>query len=172
MFQTEEMVLYGHYGVCKIADIRTELFGREKKCYYVLKPIEDATTTLYCPVELGGKKFRQMLSRETICAMMDDLSECTDAWIAEDHARQEHFQEILRTGDQAQILRMYRMLYTHREHCRRTGRKFHAVDQKLMKEAEGMLCSEFSYVLQLRHDAVLPLLSGKTKLAEIRRACR
>lgn len=161
MFSVNDTIMYGNYGVCRIADIRPEKFGREERMYYVLKPAEDQTSTIYCPVDIDREKFRRLLSAEEIYALVDAVPTFEEEWIEDDQERQAKFQETLRHGDHEALVRLVRTLYAHREARRRSGRKFHNADQKIMKEAEGILCSEFAHVLHLRQEEVLPFIVGK-----------
>lgn len=161
MFSVNDMIMYGNYGVCRIADIRPEKFGREERMYYVLKPAEDQTSTIYCPVDIDREKFRRLLSAEEIYALVDAAPTFEEEWIEDDQERQAKFQETLRHGNHEALVRLVRTLYAHREARRRSGRKFHSADQKIMKEAEGILCSEFAHVLHLRQEEVLPFIVGK-----------
>lgn len=50
MLSIHDAILYGNYGVCQIVDIRQENFCQKGTLYYVLSPIDDPHSTIYCPV--------------------------------------------------------------------------------------------------------------------------
>lgn len=163
MFGINDTIMYGSYGVCRIVDIRPEQFSLETRVYYVLKPVQDETSTIYCPVEGGEKKFRHLLSVNEIYELVASIPKMEAEWIEDDQQRQEKFQDILRHGDHASLMKLVKTLYTQREKQRSAGKKFHNADQKLMKEAEGVLYSEFAHVLHIRPDEVVPFIAGRLK---------
>ena len=54
MLSIHDAILYGNYGVCRIVDIRRENFCKQNTLYYVLTPIDDPHSIIYCPVETGA----------------------------------------------------------------------------------------------------------------------
>ena len=66
MYKVNDTIMYGTQGICRIVEIAEKDFMGTKKEYYVLKPIGDASATLYAPVNNAKKetKMRRILSEE------------------------------------------------------------------------------------------------------------
>ena len=56
---------------------------------------------------------------------------------------------------------MIRELYIHKQKQLKNGKKMHLSDEQLMKEAERLLYSEFSLVLNIRADEVPKFISSR-----------
>ena len=80
-------------------------------------------------------------------------------WIIDDNERKEHYRTILSSGNRLEILNMIRELYIHKQEQLKNGKKMHLSDEQLMKEAERLLYSEFSLVLNIRADEVPKFIS-------------
>lgn len=166
MFQVNDTVMYGHSGVCRIVDIRTENFSGEDRLYYVLKPAGNDSSTIYCPVDCDKIPIRRLLSIEEIHALIRALPESEIEWIDNDQLRRERYTEILRRGECLELARLIRTLFLHREKLRQTGKKFHQTDEKLLKEAEKALHGELAHVLHIDPEEVAPFIMGELRERE------
>ena len=166
MFQINDTVMYGNSGVCKIMDIRPEKFGDEEILYYILKPMDDKNSKIYCPVNSDKLKLRKLLSQSEIFEIIQAMPDTEIEWIENDQLRKTKFGEILKSGDHIELVKLIKALYLHKEQQKQTGKKFHAIDEKMMKEAEKMLHSEFAHVLQIKEEDVLAFIMGKLDDAE------
>ena len=76
MFAAGDYISYGRNGVCLVEGV-TEMFApgsKQKKSYYVLKPVYGANSTIYCPVEVGkGLSRRPILTRDEAGALVSDM---------------------------------------------------------------------------------------------------
>lgn len=161
MFQINDTVMYGHSGVCRIVDIRRENFSGKDVLYYVLKPVGNEASTIYCPVDSDKIHIRRLLSIEEIHALVRALPESGIDWIDNDQQRREQYTQILRDGDCLQLMRLIRTLFLHRQQLLKAGRKFHQADEKLLKEAEKVLHGEFAHVLQIAPEEVAAFIMGE-----------
>lgn len=71
MFFKNDIIRYGAYGVCKIADIAEKNLNGVPIEYYVLKPIYNDTSTIYVPLHnhrlsLSKKGYRCVKYTRTI----------------------------------------------------------------------------------------------------------
>ena len=89
MFQINDMVMYGMHGVCKIEDITMKEFMGTPKEYYVLKPINDSTATLYVPMHnekvLG--KMRKILSEQEVHHLIESMPQKETIWFKNENFR-------------------------------------------------------------------------------------
>jgi CarD family transcriptional regulator len=161
LFAKGDMVLYGNLGVCQVQDIRPRQFGEREVLYYVLKPEEDETSTIYCPVASDKIRMRRLLSREEVLDLIRTMPDTEAEWIQNDQTRQEKFREALKDGTRRDLVKLIKTLHMHRTWCGKAGKKFHAADKKIMEEAESLLYGEFAHVLQIRPCDVLPFIMGE-----------
>lgn len=166
MFQVNDTVMYGSSGVCKISEICAKKFGSNEVLYYVLKPLYDENSTIYCPVDSPKLKIRELLSVNEIYQLIQEMPDAQTAWIDNEQKRKEKFSKIIKEGDHRELIRLIRALYFNREEKHRSGKKFYLSDERMMKEAETILHEEFAHVLNIQIEDVVPFIMGELQKQE------
>lgn len=151
MFQVNDKVSYGVYGVCTVTELTQKKFNGEWIDYYVLKPVYDNRSTVFVPVsnERLAAKMRKILTKEEIDSILRTAARQELIWEPDHNARKEKWNAILSRNDPAEIAAMLRCIYLQGQTLRACGKKMHEADEKVMREAEQMLHSEFAQALQL-----------------------
>lgn len=151
MYQCGERVVYGIHGVCSIVDIELRTIDRKKVEYYVLTPIDQPDARFYIPTQnkVAVAKIRPLLSGEQLEDILRNSNSAKDCWIADENQRKLKYRELIGTVNTTELLSMVRALYIHREEQRVSGRKFHLCDENFLRDAEKLLTSEISLVLNL-----------------------
>lgn len=159
MFSVGQLVLYGTNGVCRIEDITEKSVGNVKGEYYVLKPASSASSTLYVPMsnELLVGKMRSVLTREEVNEVLANKPQA-DEWIEMKQDRTEYFKSIISRGDRRELVGMIRLISAHRDSMLNEGRRLHMSDERFLREAEKMVCEEFSIVLGIDAAEALALV--------------
>ncbi len=156
MYSINDTVLYGANGVCRVSDICQKEFSGTAKDYYILRPISNEALTIFVPVnnKLLTDKIKRILSQKEICELISSLSNEPISWIEDDMERKEHYRSVLLSGNRRETLKMIRELYIHKQEQQSKGKKMHLSDEQFLKEAEKLLYSEFSLVLNIKEDEV------------------
>lgn len=165
MYAVNDTVMYGQSGICKITEICDRKFGKETRRYYVLHPLYDGNTTIYCPVDSDKVHIRKLLLAEDVLKLIHEMPDNEGTWIENDNLRKEAQTEILRRGDHRELIGLIKTLYCKREEIQKNGKRFHQADEKAMEEAEKILYQEFAEVLDLEPDEVVPFITGKLEKA-------
>lgn len=160
-FKIDDTVMYGNCDICKVEDIRNEKFSDEEQLYYVLKPVYDERSTIYCPVDSEMIKLRHLLTREEVNELIASMPDTETEWIENDQERKQRFNDLLRNGDHRQLVKLLKTLYQNREMKQQEGKKFYAADERVMKEAEKIVHGEIAYVLDISLEEVVPYITGK-----------
>ena len=160
MFRVNDTVNYSTTGVCKIVDIKTESFTGEESRYYVLKPVHQEGSTVYVPTENETlvAKMHKILCRKDVNDLIDQMPTCQLDWIEDEKNRQEAYKKIVAGGDRKDLIGLIRTMYFKQQELTAAGKKLHAADERIMKEAEKLLYDEFSVVFDVRPEEVLPLI--------------
>ena len=156
MFSVGQLVLYGTNGVCRVDEITEKHIGNVKMEYYVLKPVTSAASTLYVPTsneQLVGK-MRGVLTRDEIKEVLSNKPEAGE-WIESKQERTDFFKSVVSNGDCAALIGMIRQISFHRDRQLADGKRLHLSDERFLKEAEKMICEEFSMVLGIDRDKVI-----------------
>ena len=156
MFCGGQTVLYGSNGVCMVDDVTEKRIGKTKMQYYVLKPLCNNTSTLFVPTanQQLVSKMRRILTEDEAEAILRDLPPCGD-WNDNKQERSEQFRAIITEGSCVELIRLIRLVRTHEQEQLAGGKRLHITDERFLKEAEKMICEEFSLVLHISRDEVL-----------------
>lgn len=165
MFQVNDMVLYGTNGVCKLVDIDVRDCGGRMVEYYILKPIYASNSTVFVPVnnEKLTSKMRYVLTKEEIDEKIRLIPESSPGWIDDERTRKERFKDIVSRADTFELIQLIKTLLEHQEAVMARGKKLHVADERMLQEAEKMICDEFSYVLGISKEEVTSYITDSMK---------
>ena len=163
MFQVDDEVVYGNTGVCRIIDMQQRKLDGKDVLYYVLKPLDDKTEIIYCPVNNNKVNIRKLMTTEEIYELIHTMPETETEWIENDQKRKEKFNEILKDGDCHKLVKLIKSLYYNREEKKNMGKKFYVADERIMKQAEKILHGELAYVLKIQPEEVVPFIIRELK---------
>ncbi|MGN0594368.1 MAG: CarD family transcriptional regulator [Hominimerdicola sp.] len=163
MYSIGDVVAYGTTGVCRIDGECEQKAKDGVRKYLVLKPMHQANSTVYVPMDNENlmAKLKKLLTREDIENIISAAADEEAEWISNDTERVTRFREILNSGDRYQLMRMVRVLY--KQQCKRfsSGKRLHASDETLFREAERILFDEFAVVLGIPTDKVMDFIAQK-----------
>ena len=156
VFRCGDLVLYGIHGVCRILDLEERRIDRKKIEYFVLEPLEQPGSRFYVPTqnEAAVSKLRPMLTKQQLEQLLHAERAVCDGWVADENQRKQLYRELINSGDRAALVRMVRALHLHKRQQIEAGKKVHLCDENFLRDAERLLASEFSLVLDIEQNAV------------------
>lgn len=160
MFRTDDTILYGAQGICKIVEIsRMDLTGDMVE-YYVLRPIYHQTCTIYVPVDnnILTSKMRNIMSAEEVYALIKTMHKEDSIWIEDERERWGKYVEILSSGAREEIIRLIKTLHQHKVNQKAKGKRLHVTDEHILSDAEKILHEEFAHILNIRPDKVVSFI--------------
>lgn len=156
MLKLNEKVVYGTTGVCVVDSVENKRIGRQTKSYYVLKPISQATATVYLPADNEKllSKVRAILSADDIKLILKGLNDEPDVWADNDNERRLKFSSMISSGDRKDCLLIMRCLRNRQRFLSGSGKRLHIADERALKEVERLIYDEFSIALDIRPEEV------------------
>jgi len=159
-----EIVSYRQNGICRINRMIKENFGGlGVKEYYELSPIYDTKTVIYVPVDSEDlvSGMRHVLTADEI----DEIIERSEAeelpWVNDTKERNNLYTQILQGGDRTKILLIIKTISIRKKELEEKKKKLYAGDAKLLLQAEKAIVEEFSFVLGIKRDDVIPYIIEK-----------
>ncbi len=154
MYQVGQKVVYGIHGVCCIQEIETKTVDRKKIPYFVLEPLDQPGARYYIPTENPAalKKMNPLLSRSELELLLTECRSSDGSWIADENQRKLRYRELISSGDRRALVIMVHTLRLYKQQQVEQGKKFHLCDENFLRDAEKLLCSEFSVVLELSRE--------------------
>lgn len=163
MLQLGDRIVYGIHGVCCVVDIEQRIIDRKKADYYVLEPVDQPGAKFYVPThnQIAVSKLRPLLTLQELEDLLQSPETYADIWIADENRRKQRYRELINSGDRASLICMIRSLHKHKEAQLAAGRKFHLCDENFLKDAQKLLTSEFSVVLNIPPSDVRAYIESK-----------
>ena len=148
MYQSEECVIYGVHGVCRVVGKEKQMVNRKRTEYLVLAPLGHPESRFYLPMasETAMAKLRPVLAAEELEELLKSDQIREYYWVADEVARKQYYRDLLGSGDRAGILRMICSLYRYRAEQFAAGKKFHQCDDNFLRDAEKFMASEICLV--------------------------
>lgn len=165
MYQSGEFVVYGIHGVCRVLGKEKQLVNRKRTEYLVLEPMAQNESKFYLPTQnpTAMGKLKAVLSRDEMDVLMTSEEIRQDCWIQEENLRKQHYRDLIGSGDRVALLRMVSSLYRYKDEQAAAGRKFHQCDDNFLRDAEKLLCSEISLVMELEPEKAREYLRNQLR---------
>lgn len=161
MFQVNDVVIYGHHGVCEITEIGKLKMSMadQEKLYYTLRPVYHRDSAVYAPVENRRIIMRPVITREEADKLIAHIPQIETVWIVNEKAREVQFKEALQTCDCEELVKIIKTLYMRKQQRLESGKKVTVVDEKYFRQAEDKLYQELAYVLGMEKNKVSAYIS-------------
>ncbi|MBE6587506.1 MAG: hypothetical protein E7647_03725 [Ruminococcaceae bacterium] len=159
-----DFVTYRQNGICRINKIVKQNFaGMGEREYFELSPVYDMKTVIFVPLDSEPLKagMRHILSKEEIDGIINEAEHEELEWSNDTKDRAQKFGDILLEGDRAKILWVIKVLSIYKKELEEKKRKLYASDAKILSTAEKAITEEFSFVLGIKREEVLPYILEK-----------
>ena len=165
MYQIGDRVVYGIHGVCRVVDQEERVVDRKRVSYLVLEPVGQKGSRYLLPIhsQAAMSKLKPMLTPEVLETMLASDEVRVDGWIPDEGRRKQTYRELIACGDRVRLLRMVRSIYRHKAALAAAGKKCHLSDDNFLRDAEKLLVSEVSVVLNMDVDAAKAYLRSYLK---------
>jgi CarD family transcriptional regulator len=136
-------------GICKIEDILylNLLDEKNKKMYYLIKPIEDEKDKIYVPVSNSDSRLRLCLTKEEAWNLIKRIPEIPTAWVNNEKLREQNYKEAVKANDPEALVAIIKMIYQRKEKRLAQGKKCTATDARYFQLAENLLYMELGVAL-------------------------
>lgn len=163
MLEKGHIFVYGTNGVCRVEDISVCDYGSGKKEYYVLQPVFDARSSLSVPVDspVLSNHSREVLSKDEIVHIFDDLSDEKSEWIKNDKERIEVFRKTLENNSFSETALILKSIYRHKKELVAMGKKLRSSDEAIMQRAEKLLFGEIAWAFEKDPKEIAPFVKDK-----------
>lgn len=167
MYSKGDLIIYGKMGVCRVGDITVPPALRHggDRLYYVLQPMRESCV-VYAPV--NTKVFmRPIVSAEEANRLIDAIpSRQADAYYND--RLQElvlHYEEALYQYGCEDLIALAMSIYAKKQEMHSQSLKFGLTDEKYLKQAEDLLCCEFSLALGIPEADVPEYIAARVQAA-------
>lgn len=162
-FCVGDLVVYGIHGVCRITQTQEQIVDRKKVEYFVLVPTQQPDAAFFVPMHnpVAVSKMRKVLTREELTDLLQSGQVKEDSWIANEAVRKEKYRCLISNADCAELICMLRALYLHKQAQLALGKKLHICDENFMKDAERVIRSEVSAVMEIPLEEVGAFIRSK-----------
>ena len=147
-----DYVIYGINGACEVVEIGTLDFAGPDKIYYSLKPVCDARSTIFVPLDKEKEIPRMVFSKKEVESIIEE-SKSVEA--AEYTPNREYCDVILKSGDNVEISKMIKLLRNMRKENRKNHKGLNIQEERILKDAEKIFYSEIACAFDMSMDEVV-----------------
>ncbi len=163
MYEIGALILYGRTGVCRVEEV-TE--NADEQVYYTLKPLYQ-TCSITIPANSEKVFTRPIISADEAHALIDRIPamEAEPYYNRNLNQLREHYRTCIDTHSCEELIRLTKSLYLKRDEMAAARRKFGAVDERFMREAEELLFGEFAAALGMERENVQYYIAERLGMA-------
>lgn len=165
MCHLDDYVIYGIHGACRVLGREKQLVNKKRTEFLVLEPLMQSGSKYYVPAEnpTAMAKLQGVLSQDELVQLLEFDAVREDCWISDEGHRKQIYRELITSADRLRLMQMVASLYRYRGAQEAAGRKFHLCDDNFLRDAERLLSSEISLVMNLSADEARDLLRKHLK---------
>lgn len=151
MYQAGDRVLYGMHGVCCVKAAEERVLDGKTRLFLVLEPEGQIGCQYLVPTHNAAAmaKLQPVLTVTELQQLLSSGEIRNGAWISDENQRKLTYRALISGGDRIQILQMIYALYRHQAKQSEQGKKFHQCDENFLRDAEKLVCSEISAVMDM-----------------------
>ena len=79
--------------------------------YYVLLPYHESRSEIFSPVDAPKSKLRDIMSKDTLQALIDNIPSVEINWIKNDKLRIQYYKDALATSEPERIVEVLKTVY-------------------------------------------------------------
>ncbi|MCR5600803.1 MAG: CarD family transcriptional regulator [Ruminococcus sp.] len=157
MYNVDDVVMYGTFGICKIIAVEKRNFTGEEQEYFILRPVNSDKNAFYVPTENKAalSKLHSVCSKTEADELISHMNSDELIWIDNDIKRKEEYSRILKEADHHELIMLIKTLYLRRKELNAVGKKLRSADENYLNLAENMLFEEFAYALDIDRGEVV-----------------
>ena len=165
MCHLDDYVIYGIHGACRVLGREKQLVNKKRTEFLVLEPLMQSGSKYYVPAEnpIAMAKLQGVLSQDELVQLLESDAVREDCWISDEGHRKQIYRELITSADRLRLVQMVASLYRYRGAQEAAGRKFHLCDDNFLRDAERLLSSEISLVMNLSADEARDFLRRHLK---------
>lgn len=172
MFSVGDVVVYRHH-VCEIKEIRKAYF--EGRDYFELHTLFEKAMKLFVAIEdavpplmrepLNAAEAEQLIDSMKDAGLIDETIMGMNGATLSLAERQlkEEYDKHLKTNDAADLVPVMKSAYARTRERESAGRQSTAIDRKYFDLAEGLLCDELSYALNMEREGFSEYLAARIR---------
>ena len=166
-YKVGDYVNYRKSGICIVDAIKRMDIGQGRKEYFILRSVYDEQTVIKLPVDSPAVSLnmRRVLTKGEIDDIISRQGSNNHQWIDDYKKRATAFMEILDGEDRGDILWMIKALSLYKINSLDTNRKFGVTDDRILSRAAKMIEQEFSFILGIPEEEVMPYIIERSKQA-------
>lgn len=151
MFQKGAYVVKIPEGICKIENVLTlDITGTGKdREYYMLIPLHENSARIYVPVDHAKDRIRNVISKEDAMKFIKSIPDISEKDIENEKTREQEYKTAILSCNNEKIVSIIKSIYTRKQERIEQGKTVTATDDRYFKQAENILFSELSFVLNI-----------------------
>lgn len=165
MYQVNDRVVYGNYGICEVKAIgKLEMDSATKdRLYYTLEPLYSEKNKIYTPVDKKDASMRCAITEQEAWKLIDGIQGQEMIQVADEKRAEHEYREIMKTNECTGWSRIIKTIYLKNRKRLETGKRYTAKDDVYLRLAEDFLYRELAAALNVNREDVESIISDRVK---------
>ncbi len=153
-FEVGDKIVYKNHGVCEIKAIKKENFGDGLVEYFIIVPIfHDSDLIIRIPVS-QPQVLKKLPSKKEVHNLISMLKENKSIWIDNVKNRKEHFNKLISTGDEKDIVSIIYSITKRINELSPLKKQISMTDRIIYDRCKKLLYEELALVLKIEYNKV------------------
>lgn len=165
MYEVGQLVQYGSTGVCRVSEIKNQVFPDDgERLYYILQPLYKPCV-ISVPVESDKVFLRPIISREEAHRLIERIPtlDCPAPSGKAGRELAERYGAMLKSHRCQDWMALAVALRNKKRTQLRLKRKFGSVDERFLKQAEELLFGELAAALEIPREEVQGYIDARVE---------
>ena len=161
MFKTDDFVVYGINGVCKIIDVCPSPFDKkDTRLFYVMQPLFGVgNSTIYTPIDNELQKIRPLISKKDAKALIDTPPVIDTVHVEIEKKRRDAYHAVMQEGSPLSYLKILKSVRLRRIETSESKKHLPDVDVEYEARAKKCLYGELAVVLDREYKEIEPMIN-------------
>lgn len=160
MFKRADKVIYGETGVCIVEDIcEKEFIKRQKKLYYILRPVFSNGNIIYAPAENNKIPMRKVITKAQAEKLIKEIPSIINNAENTDDLGYEDYKNVIISHNPNKLVELTAKIYNKKKAVKLQNKRLNAIDEKYLKIAENLLFGELAEALEIPIEKVKDYIS-------------
>lgn len=163
MYQINDHVVYGSYGICVVKAIgKLDMNSVDRnRLYYTLEPMFSEKNTIYTPVDKEKEAMRSALTEREAWNLIDDIPGQEMIQIPDEKRAEQAYREVMKKNDCGGWSRIIKTIHVKNKKRLSEGKRYTAKDDIYLRLAEDFLFRELAAALKVKTDEIESIIADR-----------
>lgn len=167
MFATDDVIVYGIAGLCKVIGYgKSPIPGDSRNCYQLrpLHAVEGMGSLIHTPIEGGTVAIRNLHSRDELLKLAENARNAPPFRCDSERQKRERYKQALASCDFMEFLSILHSVEHRREQFASIGKRLSDTDERYAQRAADAIFAEACLVMDCKREKIAEMFGIPARL--------